>query len=85
MNRKVLVLNRKTYFQNENETILDSAEKNGIYPKNSCRMGICNECKCKLVKGKVKSVAKPYEGHKENEILICSSYPLTDITIEIEE
>lgn len=82
---KIKVINKKTYNQSESESLLDGAENNGLYPKNSCRMGICNECKCKLIKGKVESFMEPYEGAEDNEILICSSFPKSDIIIDINE
>ena len=71
------------------ETILDSALKAGINIPNSCRVGGCASCKCKLVKGKVKELTESSYVLSESElsqgyILACQSIPKGDLELEVE-
>ena len=63
--------------------ILEFAEANGLDPDFGCRDGFCHSCKCALVDGEVvyndpKMVVMPEDG----QVLICSSRPLSNITID---
>ena len=63
--------------------ILEFAEANGIDPKYGCRDGFCHSCKCTLISGEVvyvnpKMVVMPEEG----QVLICYSYPASDVVID---
>ncbi|MCH8238115.1 MAG: 2Fe-2S iron-sulfur cluster binding domain-containing protein, partial [Proteobacteria bacterium] len=66
------------------ESILELAEANGLDPDFSCRSGICHTCMCRLVEGEVEyiddDVLMPDE---EDQVLICSSRPKTNVTIDI--
>lgn len=68
----------------EIETILELAEANGVTPDFSCRSGVCHTCMCTLIEGEVEYVnddaVLPDE---EGQILICSSKPKTDITVDV--
>ena len=68
----------------EIETILELAEANGVTPDFSCRSGACHTCMCTLIEGEIEYVnddaVLPDE---EGQILICSSKPKTDITVDV--
>ena len=68
----------------EIETILELAEANGMTPDFSCRSGVCHTCMCRLVEGEVEyindDILIPDE---EDQVLICSSRPKTNVTVDI--
>lgn len=64
----------------DNLTILQLAEKEGLKPLYGCRSAMCGSCEVKIVKGQVYGV----EGDKPQGILICQSRPATtEIEIEL--
>ena len=68
----------------DKETILDLAEANGLAPDFSCRSGICHTCMCALIEGEIEYVNDDaLLPDEEGQILICSSRPKTDITVDI--
>ncbi len=72
----------------QDQDILSSALQQGLEFPNSCRVGGCGTCKCKLVSGQVKElIATDYlfseDEIKEGYILACQSRPETDLVIEI--
>jgi ferredoxin len=66
----------------EKSLLLELEERN-ILPKYSCRQGHCGICIARLLKGEVTSsdVLYPLEN---NEILLCSTKPNSDLTIDLE-
>lgn len=71
-----------------NESLLLAAINQGIAFPYNCRVGGCGECKCRLVKGKVKELTdKSYllsaEELRQNYILACQSQPRSDLIIEV--
>ncbi|MEL0107873.1 MAG: 2Fe-2S iron-sulfur cluster-binding protein [Rhodospirillaceae bacterium] len=65
-------------------TILEFAEENGLDPVYGCRDGFCHSCMCTLISGEVaytnpSMVVMPDEG----QVLICYSYPITDVVIDV--
>lgn len=70
------------------ETVLSASLRNGINFPYSCKVGGCAECKCKLIKGKVKeftdaSYLLTAEEVQSGYILACQSVPKTD-DVEVE-
>jgi NAD(P)H-flavin reductase/ferredoxin len=70
------------------ETLLQAALNQGIAFPHNCRAGGCGECKCRLVKGKVKELTdKSYilsaEELRDNYVLACQSIPQGDIEVEV--
>lgn len=71
------------------ETILQAALRSGIAFPNSCRVGGCGACKCRLTEGRVKELtetgyllsAEELEG---GYILACQSLPRGDLRVEVE-
>ena len=71
------------------ETLLLGALREGIAFPNSCRVGGCATCKCKLVSGKVKELTDSSyilsaDELKQGYVLACQSVPLNDVAIEVE-
>jgi NAD(P)H-flavin reductase/ferredoxin len=69
------------------ETILTAALRAGIPMANSCRVGGCATCKCKLISGKVKQLTESSYVLSEEEldqgyILACQSVAKSDVAIE---
>jgi len=66
------------------DNILELAEANGVIADFSCRSGICHTCLCALIEGEVEYVNDgAMLPDDDGEILICSSVPKTDITIDV--
>lgn len=66
------------------ESILVSAESNGITPEYGCRKGVCHTCKVTKNSGRVLDNNTGIEsGEGREEIKICVSSPLTDLCIEL--
>ncbi len=68
------------------KNILEVALDNNIELPYSCQTGNCSTCKATLLEGKMKMIGleKPRTDLKDNEFLLCCSYPLTeDIYIKI--
>ncbi len=70
------------------ETLLQAALREGVAFPNSCRVGGCATCKCRLVEGEVKELTESTYLLSDEEldartILACQSVPQTDVTIEV--
>jgi len=70
------------------ETLLQAALNQGIAFPHNCRAGGCGECKCRLVKGKVKELTdKSYilsaDELRDNYVLACQSIPQSDIEVAV--
>ena len=75
----------KSALSEENMTLLELAEENGIEIDYSCRMGSCGDCKCKLLSGKVEMDSE--DGLEEDEkkdgyILTCVATPLEKCVLD---
>ncbi len=73
----------------KNETILSAALRVGVAFPNSCRVGGCASCKCKLSQGKVKELTESSyvlskEELEQGYILACQSVPKGDVSIELQ-
>jgi len=71
------------------ETLLQAALRQGIDFPNSCRVGGCGTCKCRLQDGKVKELTESgyllsREEIEAGYILACQSVPQTDVNIAVE-
>lgn len=72
---------------NSNDSILVSLEKSGIKAPSKCRSGECGFCRSKLVSGNV-FIVPDGDGRRAADkklgfIHICSSYPISDLEIEL--
>lgn len=71
------------------ETLLQAALRQGVDFPNSCRVGGCGACKCRLTKGEVLELTETgylltAEELEQRTILACQSTPLGDVEIEVD-
>jgi ring-1,2-phenylacetyl-CoA epoxidase subunit PaaE len=62
------------------KSILEAALDAGLELPYSCQTGSCNTCKGNVVTGELRMIGLTKERHdlKEDEFLLCCSYPITD-------
>ena len=66
------------------ELLINSLERAGVKVPALCRSGVCGTCRSKLVGGKVftdPSVPSRPSDRTAGYILLCSSYPLSDVDL----
>lgn len=71
------------------ETVLQAALRSGVAFPNSCRVGGCGACKCRLAEGRVKELTETgyllsAEEIEQRTILACQSVPAGDVRIEVD-
>lgn len=71
------------------ETLLDAALRQGVDFPNSCRVGGCASCKCRVTSGQVRELTESAyllsaKEIAEGTVLACQSVPKTDVTIEVD-
>lgn len=71
------------------ETLLQAALRNGIDFPNSCRVGGCASCKCRVVDGQVKELTETAYLLSDSEVergfvLACQTVPRTDVRVEVD-
>ena len=76
-------------FVKQNQSVLDAALEAGLDWPHDCKFGTCGQCKCKLVKGKIKptsdySYTLTKEELKDDYFLACQSRLTMDSQIEVE-
>ncbi|CAJ0729897.1 MULTISPECIES: CDP-6-deoxy-delta-3,4-glucoseen reductase [Ralstonia] len=74
----------------EGNTILAAGLASGRFLPYSCRTGVCNTCKARVVEGAVDHgmVLKTYlsdDARAQGYALLCSAKPLSDVVIEVAE
>lgn len=83
-------INGQTLTTQPGETVLQAAERHGMKIPNSCRVGACGTCKCRLLTGSVHELTETAYLLSADEIdrgviLACQSVPTTDVQIEVEQ
>ncbi len=72
----------------DGETILQAALRQRLFLRYGCRHGGCGTCKALLVDGDIaesgSSFALPPSEREQGWVLLCSSSPLSDCTIDVE-
>jgi NAD(P)H-flavin reductase/ferredoxin len=71
------------------ETLLQAALRQGIEFPNSCRVGGCGACKCRVTSGEVRELTETSylltaDELEQRTILACQSTPLTDVSIAVD-
>jgi NAD(P)H-flavin reductase/ferredoxin len=69
----------------QNESVLDGAQRAGFEIPYSCRKGVCGTCKGRVVTGEVRAFAGDALGASERAqgmVLFCNARPRSDLTIE---
>ncbi|MGH8559353.1 MAG: fatty acid desaturase, partial [Methylococcales bacterium] len=87
LKREVEILfteSKRTVKASTSESILASAELNGLSPQFGCRRGICHTCKVTKNSGRVLDNNTGIESGNGRELIrICVNSPLTDLCIEL--
>lgn len=71
----------------QDETILQAAERNGVNFPYRCRQGVCTACVCKTVSGDVSYGDRDTQNlmlqanNEQTYTYACIGYPLTDMTL----
>ncbi len=79
-------LNGTRFTGNNQHSVLEQAEANGLMLPSACRAGLCGVCKVKLLSGEVQRDSERPLTHEERStgiILACSCTPLSDVHIEL--
>jgi ferredoxin-NADP reductase/MOSC domain-containing protein YiiM len=64
-------------------SLLEFAEACDIPVRWSCRTGVCHMCESGLIDGKIGYVPEPLEWPAEGNVLICCSFPLTAVELDL--
>ncbi|MDW6005303.1 hybrid-cluster NAD(P)-dependent oxidoreductase [Vibrio mangrovi] len=79
-----LTINGQTITGNNQQTLLEQAEDQGIAISNSCRAGLCGSCRVKVTQGQVSQPDVPALGDKDRQAgmaLACCCVPDTDLEV----
>ena len=78
----------ETFECDEETTILDALEEEGIDHPSSCRSGACSSCAMKIVSGEVNQEEQTFlddDQMEEGYVLTCVAYPESDLTLLTEQ
>jgi stearoyl-CoA 9-desaturase NADPH oxidoreductase len=65
-------------------SLLEQAESAGLKPIHGCRMGICHTCTCRKLSGTVRNeMTGETSSQADEEIRLCISTPLSDVTLDL--
>lgn len=68
---------------NTETSLLESAIDSGVEPPYGCRIGVCFQCVCNKLSGQIKDLRTgELSGTGKEQIQLCVSAPVTDITVE---
>jgi len=70
-------------WSNNYGSLLDLAEACDVPTQWSCRSGVCHTCVTSLLSGHASYSTPPLDPPGENELLICSALPTTDLVIDL--
>lgn len=90
---KVTIHNRQTnqihtFEVPEDQYILQTAEKQNVFPPFSCRNGACTTCAVRILEGEVyqpEAMGLSVELQKKGYALLCVSYPRSDLVVETQD
>lgn len=83
-----LRINEQLIQTQQGETVLQAALRAGIPFPNSCRVGGCGTCRCRVVEGDVRELTESgylLSGQeiKEGVVLACQTVPRSDVVIDV--
>ena len=70
------------------ETVLNAAQRAGYELPYSCRKGVCDTCKCRLVSGEMRAYSGDTLTESEKaagQVLLCQTRPRSDLVISPRE
>lgn len=81
---KQVMFDPKEFLENDNTTLLDIAEQQGLKPVTGCRIGVCHQCICKKKTGRVFNTrTQQYSDSGAEEIQLCVSVPVGKVELEL--
>ena len=72
---------KETFECDDETTILDALEEEGLDHQSSCRSGACSSCAMKIVEGTVNQEEQTFlddEQMEEGYVLTCVAFPTSD-------
>lgn len=67
----------------KHQSLLELAEACDVPVRWSCRTGVCHTCITGLINGSVTYDPEPLERPAPGNLLMCCSYPNTDVTLDL--
>ena len=64
-------------------SLLELAEACAVPVRWSCRTGVCHNCESGLIDGAVRYATDPLDPPPDGVVLICSSAPTTDVSLDL--
>jgi ferredoxin-NADP reductase/MOSC domain-containing protein YiiM/ferredoxin len=64
-------------------SLLELAEACDVPVRWSCRTGVCHNCECAIVDGKLEYVIEPVDRPPEGRTLLCCAVPKSDAVLEL--
>ncbi len=74
--------NQTAAWSDEDESLLDMAERVGVDVDSSCRSGQCGSCAIRLLKGAVKYSEEPACEVDDSEVLMCVAKPCGAVSVD---
>ena len=69
---------------NNQQSLLEQAEEQGLRPAHGCRQGICASCSCQLLSGSVRHLHSGLVTSEPGQaIRLCVSVPMGDVTLDL--
>lgn len=75
--------NKVIEYRNDEMSLLEKLEQNGIRHEYQCRSGYCGSCRAKIKKGQVSYKQTPLAFVQKDEILLCYCRVESDLELEI--
>ena len=64
-------------------SVLELAEACDVPTRWSCRTGVCHTCVTAVLSGRASYQIPPLEAPGDDELLICSAQPTTDLVVDL--
>lgn len=64
-------------------SLLEFAEACAVPVRWSCRAGVCHNCECSLIDGRVRYAPEPLDPPADGNVLICCSTPLSEVQLDL--
>ena len=65
------------------QSVLEFAEACAVPVRWSCRTGVCHECECALIDGRLRYAPEPLDPPADGNALICCSTPMSDVQFDL--
>lgn len=77
-------LSRREVAGDNQRSLLEQAEAQGLAPEYGCRQGICTRCTCQLLEGAVQDLRSGEISHEPGQsIRLCVSAPLGNVRVNL--